>query len=301
VLISVLSIDYTKILAIAGYAGSVTGRVGTVDVIDMSFNRGDGCPTIPDFPYGTSGIRASYYDGKIVTCGGEYFEAEKKCYTLGPDLDEWMETDEFPDGDRIESAFSQIDGKLLISGGYGGPAGQKPDYLSSTLVYDGVFFSKGPEMPSTKYYHCQLTLNSTHVFFAGGGVETFVLNWETQEYRVLESAPEPLYIATCGVIQNDRNGLEVVVAEDHDSFVFSFTDLQWRNGPQLPDPIEFPLNAIAPYGFATIGGKVNSIIQSKVYKFDQDLYDWQLQFPSLSVARYDGAAAAVPDNFVNCG
>jgi len=102
-------------------------------------------------------------------------------------------------------ASSVIDGKWLLSGGSNDISTQ-----SKTLLYEDGVFMPGPDMPARKHSHCQLTLNSTHIFFVGGGGEdaltTFILDWPSQEYTFLESLPATDSYPACGVINNPANG-----------------------------------------------------------------------------------------------
>ncbi len=105
---------------------------------------------------------------------------------------------------RYEPRGSSLDGVWLVSGG--------ADTLT-TDVWDGLdsSFDAGPDLPSAMIHPCQLTVNSTHVFFADSVDETaYLLDWERQAWTTLDT----LYMthrfsAACGMISNPENGTEV--------------------------------------------------------------------------------------------
>jgi len=273
-------------------------------VINLADNgQSDGCPSIPDYPFDVKDLAAAYYHGNIVACGGyDGLRQSPFCYSLGPELNAWNEMDSLPDGPRERMASSIIDGKWLITGGYNPRNPSSGNAYKTTVVYDGVQFTSGPELPVVSDDHCQLTLNSTHVFLVTGDKDTFTLNWETQEYVFYEKTFIEMPSSACGLLNNDNYGSEVLIASRAYSYIFSLTDHTWRDGPKLPEEPVGPVSAPAPYGFVSIGGFLGDFLlaDDSVYNFDEDLYEWALQKAELKIARFQAAAVAVPENFLNC-
>jgi len=287
-------LEYTKAIVIGGYANGE--YLSSVELIDLS-NEGKDCPSLPNYPLRVEYLTAEFYQGNVIACGG-YLSTlvnTDKCYSLGSDLSSWEELrTPLYGGPRRNLASSIIDDKIFITGGY-----DDVD-LKSTLVYDGSQFLQGPDLLHTKYYHCQLTLNSTHIFITSGGYETFLLNWETEEFVLLDDIPKYMDAAACGLLKNENYGLEVLVAEEGSSFIFSFTDLLWRNGPKIPNNAINPASAPTKNGFLSIGGYSRGSFYTSVYKFNEISYEWVEEEAVLQTGRQYATAVAVSDDFVKC-
>jgi len=176
------------------------------DVILSSTERlesGDNeCYVMQDFPIPIRDGTAAYIDDKLILCGGVSEGPNPDvCYELLSANDKWQPSLTLPNGPLYRHASSIIDGKWLLTGGYG-----NGDYQSSTIIYDNGIFTPGPVMPDYKHSHCQLTINSTHVIVVGGSSDTFLLNWSTQEWDVLPSAPFDRRNPACGLLNNPVNG-----------------------------------------------------------------------------------------------
>ena len=108
------------------------------------------------------------------------------------------------------------------------------EFLSSTEIWDGGSFSEGPEMPIATGSHCQVTLNSKHIFVSDARFSrsTYLLNWEEQEWIQLDPAPERgiVDIGPCGLVTTEDRGREVVITAGGDTIVFSVETLKWRTG-----------------------------------------------------------------------
>jgi len=78
-----------------------------------------------------------------------------------------------------------IDGKLFFTGGNGSDGETITSY-----IFDGPDFNDGPEFPSEKWGHCQVTLNSTAVFFTNGNgfntERTYLYHWNKDEFVILD-------------------------------------------------------------------------------------------------------------------
>jgi len=264
-----------------------------VEILDFS-DQNRPCPTLPAYPFAVQHLTAAFYNGQVIACGGEILSsATSKCHLLGPDLREWKEMDtRLPGGRRTGLASSVVDDKLLISGGV-----YTSDLKTTSLVYDGTQFSQGPELLYGKVYHCQLTINSSFVFFASGGSETFFLDWETQQFLSFDDIPISIGEVACGLL---KDGLEVLVAAGEYSFIYSFLDLEWRDGPKLPNAVLNPATVQIRNGILSIGGGNAETSTRVIYRFDENLFAWTRETVTLRTDRYNAAAVAVPDDFVNC-
>jgi len=217
---------------------------------------------------------------------------------LKSDLSGWEEVSSpLLGAPRYALASSVIDDKWLLSGG-----DSEESIFKSTLVFDEDEFSVGPEMPMFKDYHCQITIDPTFIIFLGGGErDTFVLNWETKEFAYLNNIPLTMSHSACGLIYNENYGWQVLLATEEDSYVFSFMDLKWDNGPILPSFVRYSATAMTRNGLLSIGGvSKNGIPLTTVYRFDELYRDWILEEATLKTGRTHAAALAVPDDFVTC-
>jgi len=267
----------------------------TVEVINLADDN-KLCPSIPDYPIGVEQHTAVFYQGKIVSCGGYADVRNDRCFELGPDLRSWVEINSLPIDETASMQSSVIDGKWVISGG-------DTDLTHTSLLsyYDGIF-QPSPPLPFEKWNHCQLTLNSTHIFFTGGyGYSTFMLNWPRQEWIFLDDAPRSDTDPACGFVKTPSLGQEVIVAFETRSYIFSLADLEWRDGPLLPEDLSDFTNAQLNNGFLAIGG-FNSDNQEvdTIYRFDPNSYDWVLEPSRLAIPRRRAEAVAVPDDFLAC-
>ncbi len=155
--------------------------------------------------------------------------------------------------------------------------------------------------------HCQLTINSTHVFFADtlDTGNAFLLDWYEQTWSELPPMTVDRLYMSCGLINNPENGIEAVIVEGGVTEIFNFRDEEWRTGPT----VEFFSEAgYAQIGdtFVVVGGWSNYEgdeldVSDKIFKFDNINYEWILMSQRLQVPRdwYPGVVA-VPDEFVSC-
>jgi len=289
-------LEYTKVVVIGG-THSDYGLLSSVELLDMSEERRT-CPELPDYPKDVLEFTAAFYDNSVIVCGGNLgFGLTDKCFSLGPDLSSWHElSTPLPNGPRFAMSSSIIDDKWYITGG----EDDDFNHLNTTLIYDGVDFLPGPDMPFSKDHHCQLTVNSTHVFLLGGGAFPYLLNWETKEFTVLEVMPVSQTFPACGVLNNENYGTEILMAQQDVSFVFSFEDLKWREGPKIPDKRYYPASVPTKNGFLAIGGNIDDESLTSIYKFDDQLYKWISQSARLQIGRKISVAVTVSDDFANC-
>jgi len=264
-----------------------------VELIDLDDDK-KVCPDLPEYPIAGALLTAAFHQGKVVACGGE--PLTDQCFELGPDLKEWRQILPLPEK-KYGIASSIIDNKWILSGGFRN--------LLSLLSFDGGFTIE-PQLPFEKEAHCQVTVNSTHIFFAGGVGpnydKTFMLDISKQEWIYLESINMGAYAPACGLINNAAFGPEILYAAGTRSFIFSLTDLVWKEGPPLPEDLYFVASAQLTDGILAIGGLDSAIANAfdKVYKFDENIYDWLLEKERLAIPRGAAAAVAVPNDFLGC-
>jgi len=190
---------------------------------------------------------------------------------------------------------SVIDNELFLTGGRDG------EPFFSTYIYDGQNFRSGIDMPARKDGHCQVTVNSTHIFVTGyPTTDTFLLDWQQQKWTVLKDIPRLMYSPACGLLENPEYGPEVLVTVEDFAFIFSLTDLEWRLGSSLPEPFSDLAYAQVRDGFLAIGGFGVFEPSDKIYKFKESSYKWVLERSRLEVPRVIPAAVGVPDDFLNC-
>jgi len=251
------------------------------------------CPSLPEYPLGVTDLTAAFYQGKVVACGGFGGTTFDKCYELGPDLRQWVEFLPLPDKSDYALKSSIIDDKWIVSGGFYNPF--------SLYSFDGRFTIENP-MPFGKPYHCQVTINTTHIFFTSGFYyETFMLNWNKGEWIFLDDTSLIEYNPACGLINSKTYGPEIILASHTMSTIFSLTDLVWKDGPPLPEDLDHLTTAQLTDGILAMGGyNLDGLIVDTVYKFDEDAYDWVLEKERLATPRSDAAAVAVPDSFLAC-
>ncbi len=261
----------------------------SVEVIDLE-NPSSTCNAISDYPFGNKGMAVGLIDNIIKTCGSEY--GSDSCYDYNPSTNSWtLSVDLLTSRDNPRASF--IDNVWLVSG---------DDYETTTEMWTGNIFEPGPQLPTYMYLHCQLTINSTHVFFADDYDVVYLLDWPAQSWIELPPMTVNRDWPSCGLINNPQNGQEVVIVEDGVTEIFNLNDLTWRSGPPVT---MFDEASYVQFGdtFVVVGGQdyVGDALDT-IYKFDHLNYDWILMDQRLKTPResYPGVVA-VPDEFVTCG
>ncbi len=284
---------YTKLIVIGGF--NSTYYLSNVEVIDLE-NPTNICNMIADYPVEDGGMTVGLIDGLIKSCGG--FHDIDDCYDYNPTTNSWITSASLLN-ERSIPRSSFIDGIWLVSGDR--PGSDEVD--STTEMWMGTGFELGPSLPIPMYQQCQLTINSTHVFFADTQTtgKAYLLNWNEEIWTELPSMTVDRFAMSCGLINNPENGIEAVIVEGGVTEIFNFRDEEWKVGPT----VEFFNNA----GYAQIGdtfvvvGGYNDVSDAidTIYKFDHINYDWILMSQRLHVPRavYPGVVA-VPDEFVTC-
>jgi len=291
----------TQILAIAGSGYGCAPCGGdtystVVDVIDGA-ESGKTCSPVPNYPVVDSDHTAAFYNGRVHSCGQE------GCFTLGKDL-VWQLMEPLPVG-RTSAQSSVVKGMWWITGG------DTYDYktLNSTVLFDGISFSEGPKMPTPKSGHCQVNVNDTHIFFTGGFTtpESYLFNWETQEWITLATVPRSTTEAICGLLNNASHGLEILYAfttnADRYTYIYNFEDDEWREGSIMPEILWDSSSVQLEDGVVSLGGRLNIATLRKydlIFKFREDTYEWETFDQHLIAERDSFPSVAVPDDFLDC-
>ncbi len=286
---------YTKLIVIGGYNAELDRVLSIVEVIDME-NPTNTCNQITDYPVRAAGMTVGIIDVQLKSCGDDVFGDD--CYDYNPATNSWNTSVSLINGrNRPRSSF--IDGIWLVSGG------DDYDTQLTTEMWTGTGFEPGPSVPTPLHYHCQLTINSTHVFFADTYYtgNAYLLNWYEQTWTVLPPMTVDIHgLMSCGLINNPENGIEVVIVEDGVTEIFNFRKEEWRI--ISPSIESFGYAGYAQIGdtFVVVGGQNDAHYTiDTIYKFDQINYEWILMSQRLQVPRthYPGVVA-VPDEFVTC-
>ena len=79
--------------------------------------------------------------------------------------------------------------------------------------------------------HCQVTLDSSHVFFADSSAtgNTYIMDWEEGTFEYIGSLAHT-HFGPCGKATSKSRGQEIVVAANGTSEIFSLETLTWREG-----------------------------------------------------------------------
>ncbi len=288
---------YTKLIVIGGYNFELGSYLSSVEVVDLE-NPSSTCNLINDYPVEEASMTVGIIDGLLKSCGGNY--DTYACYDYNPETNSWITSASLIDT-RFRPRSSFIDGNWLVSGD---EMVSWDDVPLTTEIWTGTGFEPGPLLPIEMTDHCQLTINSTHVFFADTHAtgNAFLLDWNSQTWKELPPMTVDREHMSCGLINNPENGIEAVIVEDGTTEIFNFREEAWRTGPTVSR--EFDLAGFAQIGhtFVVVGGRTyaGDTIDT-IYKFDHINYDWILMSQRLQVPRdiYPGVVAA-PDEFVTC-
>ncbi len=283
----------------------------TVQVINLA-SEIQSCLTPSDYPLSVWGLVGTMFNGLPLVCGGfdddndislnECYQYNYQDNICAPNNENMLES-------RVSPAASMVDSAtwLISGGGYGSSL---VNSLDSTEVYHDGEFSYGPTLPSARYSHCQVTLNSSHIAILGGKNGTHILNdfhildWDNHSWTEIPNSPY-LFISPCGLIENSEKGQELVVLPNYDEcHIFNFLEKAWRVGPNLPEDTKIGFSSMVAQmekSFYILGGRlVDGNTTDAVFKFDEENYAWIRQSFVLSSPTDAGVAIPVPDYVVNC-
>ncbi len=283
--------DYTKIILIAGFAGK---HLDDIEIIDLTVTQPNNCTTLPKYPVKINGNSAALFEGKLISCAGAA-DANNQCYIFDPVAKIWSDSGATATTPHHRGkGMTEVGGILLISVG------------KRTETWDGSQLSAGPDIPTTmRGYHCQATVNRTHVFFANsatggtGGGDTYLLNWETKEWTQLADLERKRSNPACGVAHSQDKGTEIIVTSLGASDIFSINTMQWRVGPTIQETSSLSGHAVAQFSstFMIIGGHENG---KQILKYNAATETFDVQPQVLKLPRGYTTAVPVPDSMVEC-
>jgi len=96
---------------------------------------------------------------------------------------------------------------------------------------------------------------------------------------------------------------EVMLATGEAAQIFSLDSLMWREGEPLPnDALYEGIGSVQlTDGFLAIGGyQRDGASSDKIYKFDQNSYEWTLLEERLETARHRFTSTGIPNDFLTC-
>jgi len=282
--------------------------VASVEIVDL-LNPTATCSPVAEYPYPIYSLTAGFVDGQVIACGGEvvYKDPMDTCFTIGRDLAEWKPSQPLPYGYAKGLRSSMLGGKWVITGG--------AYRLQEVLSYEEGIFSPLEALPIGKTDHCQVSINDTQFFLAGGfttelndrdSEQSFFFNMDTSEYIQIEDMPSTLEFTACGLVESRQFGREVVVVGHERTYILSLSTLQWRDGPAFSADGSVNYWGYSQLGedtFILVGGRgvmgLHYALDS-IYSFDQKNYQWTLQEAKLDVGRFYPGVVALPDDFVEC-
>jgi len=93
---------------------------------------------------------------------------------------------------------------------------------------------------------------------------------------------------------------EVLLAVQDRSFLFSLTDLTWKDGPVMPGDLTNLESVQVEDGLVVIGGLDNERVSMDTISKIDDNYAWTVYFNGLERPKYEPIGVGVPDDFLNC-
>ncbi len=277
----------------AGYGSD--DWIDNVEVIDLA-DPTSSCEPIENYPLLADRMAVGFVDGVVKSCGGYVGNGNNihLCYDYDPSTNTWESSPDL-NYERYHAGSSIIAARWLVTGD------NYNDVASTTELWTGTEFVQSIDLPEYMYGHCQVTINSTHVFFGDCEDKTaYILDWNMQEWTQLGNMTYERHMCGCGLIHNDIQGDEVVITAEGTSEIFNFGTMSWRAGPNMTDEYGFA-SAQLKDTFALVGGYAgDGQYSAKVFVFDQNNYEFVLSEQRLQQRRAYGAAVAVPDEIVNC-
>ena len=201
------------------------------------------------------------------------------------------------------SAAATGDGKggQLITGGY------KDSYISSSMRYNELGWSAGPELPEEKEYHCQVEVDDKVIVIGGRGRGdiatplTYILeedNWRQSEKMVTARDGH-----SCAVLNKNVyaiggysywGGGYVISVE-----VFESETETWTAAPDLPYELAYAQAFVHDASVYVIGGYNGSVYNKNVLKLNDDGWDIVTEIEPMG-DRSIFPALVLDENSFNC-
>ena len=164
----------SKILVITGQPTSSNGRnLEIVDINDSNYH----CTKVASFPVRLNGATGGLINGTPLVCGGNdgtnFKLPTSDCFAMDNSGTGWSKKGGLLEPRRYAGGNSVvINGKLILSGGYGGPvAGGLTSIEMVSPDGSAVKLSEGLPLGLTN--HCQVQWNDTTVMIIGGYDSSF--------------------------------------------------------------------------------------------------------------------------------
>ena len=165
-----ITTNFTRLMVIGGRNES--GFLSDVELVDP-FNANSKCKKPPQFPQQRYYMVSNFVNGAPTVCGGysnntfANVTMEEVCFRLMNKSNTW----EFKNSPslhypRVYAAGAVVNGSWWITGGY---HWYYPSFISSDILRPNVTsFISAANLPERMMDHCMATINSSHVFLAGG-------------------------------------------------------------------------------------------------------------------------------------
>ncbi len=297
----------SKLLICGGYSPSVTD---TCEVINLSSSAST-CKNPQNFPTTVhAAIGGLGFKENLILCGG----LQNGTHSL--ENNEWVSLASLSSERAYAEAALLQDGKLLVTGGYGGSG----SYLKSVeMLTEEGWKSNTPSLPVTIYRHCMVTVNSTTVMVNGGfqnnqdySGKTFYFTFGEESWTEGPELKNKRSGHSCGKIKRNRESQEmsIIVAGGYDSSYLSSVEIldrgsnEWLTGPELPVGISVSqMVEDQNGGVVLIGGEPSSFVNlDTLYQLPHGGKEavWTKMEQKLKIARNQHTAFLVPDNIVDC-
>ena len=158
----------SKILVITGIPSNAGRILEIVDIKDSNYH----CTKVASFPVQLQGATGGLINGTPLVCGGDDRTNNKRptsdCFVLDNSGTGWSKKGGLLEPRRYAGGNSVvINGKLILSGGYGGPVAGGLTSIEMVSP-DASAVKLSVELPKRLQLHCQVQWNDTTVMIIGG-------------------------------------------------------------------------------------------------------------------------------------
>ena len=272
-------------------SGTTLSESEYVDLPDGSIVSCRAPAPLPNATHAGATLKTS--EGNILVCGGDV--PKDACQEYDPKSNTWYVGPTMLQ-ERFGPASTEIaDGSYWILSGGGGALS------TTTEIYTDGTFIEGPSLAGLSYstlFMCAAAL-SDELTFVGANEGAFIYNWATEEFENITSGFEFSALqAQCGTFIAPDGSKQLVVAggaPDIDrSRILDVETRIWREGPQLPFPIQDAAVLQDENTFIILGG-LNSIELSMdtIVEFTPEDETWKVKDETLSSEKHFIFAAFV--------
>ncbi len=306
---------FSKLLICGGF-NPVGPNIDTCEVIYLASSAST-CKNPPNFQTAVyDAIGGLGFKGNPIICGGNQNGVRSnKCYSL--ENNEWVSSASM-NSVRVAAAAAKLkDGKLLVTGGYGGSL---YSLNSAEMLTEEGWESYIPSLPVTIYGHCMVTVNSTTVMVIGGvqndqrSGKTFYFTFGEESWTEGPELKNKRGYHSCGKIRRNKESQEmsIIVAcgFNYVSLILSSVEIldegsnKWQTGPEMPFEIyRSQMVEDQNGGVILIGGYSPSVgTLDTFYQLPHGGQDavWTKMEQKMKTGRNDHTAFLVPDNIVDC-